>query len=154
MKNSIDINQLNENSFYSKASPTKIDYKKLSPYFAFRSHDVIQHTLRQTTQLAKSTIHYPMRCHLKSRFQMLRHKRLNEVIATDTYFVNEKSIEGYHYAQVFFGMSSKMLYVAGMKTESEFADVYLDFIRKCGIPSALRRDNAKSEMIQRVKDIH
>jgi hypothetical protein len=40
-------------------------------------------------------------------------------------------------------MSSKMLYVAGMKAELEFADVYLDFIRKYGIPSALRRDNAK-----------
>jgi hypothetical protein len=51
-------------------------------------------------------------------------------------------------------MTSKMLYVAGMKTESEFADVYLDFIRKYGIPSALRRNNAKSEMSQRVKDIH
>jgi hypothetical protein len=51
-------------------------------------------------------------------------------------------------------MTSKMMYVAGMKTESEFADVYLDFIRKCGIPSALRRDNVKSEMSQRVKDIH
>jgi hypothetical protein len=54
----------------------------------------------------------------------------------------------------FFGMTSKMLYVAGMKTESEFADVYLDFIRKYVFPSALRRDNAKSEMSQRVKDIH
>jgi hypothetical protein len=51
-------------------------------------------------------------------------------------------------------MISKMLYVAGMKTESEFADVYSNFIRKYGIPSALRRDNAKSEMSQRVKDIH
>jgi hypothetical protein len=51
-------------------------------------------------------------------------------------------------------MTSKMLYAAGMKTESEFADVYLDFIRKYGIPSVLRRDNAKSEMIHRVKDIH
>jgi hypothetical protein len=51
-------------------------------------------------------------------------------------------------------MTSKMLYVAGMKTESEFADVYLDFIRKCGFTSALRRDNAKSEMSQCVKDIH
>jgi hypothetical protein len=69
-------------------------------------------------------------------------------------FANEKSIEGYHCAQVFFGMTSKMLYVAGMKTESEFFDVYLDFIRKYDIPSALRRDNAKSEMNQRVKDIH
>jgi hypothetical protein len=71
-----------------------------------------------------------MRRHLKSRFQILRHKRLNEVIATDTYFTNEKSIEGYHCAQVFFRITSKMLYVAGMKTESDFADVYLDFIRK------------------------
>jgi hypothetical protein len=51
-------------------------------------------------------------------------------------------------------MTSKMLYVAGMKTESEFAEVYLDFVRKCGIASALRRNNAKSEMIQRVQDIH
>jgi hypothetical protein len=51
-------------------------------------------------------------------------------------------------------MTSKMLYVAGMKTESESADVYLDFIKKCDIPSALRRENAKSEMSQSVKDIH
>jgi hypothetical protein len=42
-----------------------------------------------------------MRLHLKSRFQMLWNKRLHEVIATDTYFANEKSIEGYHCAQVF-----------------------------------------------------
>jgi hypothetical protein len=71
-----------------------------------------------------------MRRHLKSCFQILIHKMLNEVIATDTYFANEKSIEGYHCVQVFFGMTSKMLYVAGMKTESKCADVYLDFIRK------------------------
>jgi hypothetical protein len=64
-----------------------------------------------------------MRCHLKSCFQILRHTRLNEVIATDTYFANEKSIEGYHCAQVFFGMTSKMLYITGMKIESEFPDV-------------------------------
>jgi hypothetical protein len=38
---------------YSKALPRKIDFEKLSPYFAFRPHDVIQHTLQQTTQLAK-----------------------------------------------------------------------------------------------------
>jgi hypothetical protein len=101
MKNANDLNQLNKDSFYSKSLPAKIDHEKLSSYFAFRLHDVIQHTLRQTTQLSKSTIHYPMKSHLKSLFQMLRHKRLNEVIATDTCFENEKSIEGYHYAQVF-----------------------------------------------------
>jgi hypothetical protein len=74
MKNIDGINQFNKDSFYSKAIPTKADYETLSPYFAFRPHDVMQHTLRQKPQLAKSTIHYPMRHHLKSRFQMLRHK--------------------------------------------------------------------------------
>jgi hypothetical protein len=65
-----------------------------------------------------------------------------------------KSIEGFYSAQVFFGMTSKMLYVACRKNESEFADVYLDFIRQHGIPSAIRRDNAKSEMSQRVRQFH
>jgi hypothetical protein len=139
---------------YSKALPSNIDYERLSPYFALRPHDLIQNTLRKTTQLAKSTIHYPMRRHLKSRFQMFSHKRLNEVIATDTYFASERSIKGYYCAQVLFGMTSKSLFITGMKIESEFPDVYLDFIRQNGIPSALRRDNAKSEMSQRVKQIH
>jgi hypothetical protein len=84
MKNANDINQLKKDSFYIKALLAKIDYEKLSPYFAFRPHDIIQHTLRQITLLSKSTIHYPMRCHLKSRFQILRYKRLNRVISTDT----------------------------------------------------------------------
>jgi hypothetical protein len=47
-----------------------------------------------------------------------------------------------------------MYYAACMKTESEFSDAYLDFIRKCGISLALQRDNVKSEMSKRVKDIH
>jgi hypothetical protein len=39
---------------------------------------------------------------LKRWFQMLRHIGLNEVIATYTYFANEKSIEVYDCAQVIF----------------------------------------------------
>jgi hypothetical protein len=51
-------------------------------------------------------------------------------------------------------MTSKMLNVAGMKTDSEFPDVYLDFTRQHGIPLALRRDNTKLEMSQCVRQIH
>jgi hypothetical protein len=54
MKNANDIYKLNLDSFNSKALPAKIDYEKLSPYFEFLPHDVIQHILRQRTQLAKS----------------------------------------------------------------------------------------------------
>jgi hypothetical protein len=75
-------------------------------------------------------------------------------MATDTYFESDRSIEGYYCAKVFFGETSKSLFVKGMKTESEFPDVYFDFIRQIGIPAALRRDNTKSEMSQRVKQIH
>ena len=47
-----------------------------------------------------------------------------------------------------FGMTSKCLFVAGM-----IPDVYLNFIRQNGIPFALRRDNAKSEMNQGARKI-
>ena len=85
---------------------------------------------------------------------MLKQPRLNEVVATDTYFSTVKSIEDYHCAQVFFGCSSKLLHVEGMKTESEFPDAHMDFIWKHGIPHTLWRDNAKSENSQKVKEIH
>jgi hypothetical protein len=109
----------------------------LSPHFTFRPHEVIQHTIRKTTQLPKSIIYRSMRCHLKSRIQILQQKRLNENISTETYFASEKSIEGYYCAQAFFVMTSKMLHMAGMKNASEFPDVYLDLIRKHGIQSSL-----------------
>jgi hypothetical protein len=51
-------------------------------------------------------------------------------------------------------MTSKKLHVAGMKTESEFSDRYLYFIRKYGIPPALWSDNLKSEMSQRIRKVH
>jgi hypothetical protein len=119
---------LSMDSNYSKALPSNIYYERLSPFFAFRTHDVIQNTLRQPKHLAKYTIHYPMRRHLINQFQMFRHKRLNKVIATDTYFAGDRSLEGYYCAQVFFDMTSKSLYVAVMKTESKFPDVFRDFI--------------------------
>jgi hypothetical protein len=73
---------INTDPRYSKALHSQVDYERL--YFAFRSDDIIQNTLRQTTQ-SKATIHYPMRHYLKRRFQLLRHKRLNELINTDTF---------------------------------------------------------------------
>jgi hypothetical protein len=72
--------------------------------------------------------------HLKSCFQMLRHIRLNGIIM---YFASVESFDGYRCAQVFFGMASNSLYAAGMITESEFSEVFLDFILQYGIPSTI-----------------
>jgi hypothetical protein len=49
-------------------------------------------------------------------------------------------------------MTSKMLHVVGMKTES--ARCILDFIKHHVITSALQHDDAKSEMSKRVRQIH
>jgi hypothetical protein len=51
-------------------------------------------------------------------------------------------------------MTSNLLNVAGMKTESEYPDVFLDFIKQHGILSALQIDDTKSEMSWRVQHIH
>ena len=89
-----------------KAKPEKFDHEKLKPYFAHHPVEVIRHTLRRTTQLAKSIIRFPMRKDFKSRFQMLRKKRLNEIVSTDTYFSSVKSLEGHWCAQCFHGNAS------------------------------------------------
>jgi hypothetical protein len=56
---------------------------------AFSPYDVIKYTLEQSKDVDRSTIHYPMCCHLKIRFQILRNERINEVIATNSYFAHE-----------------------------------------------------------------
>ena len=124
-------------SKYTQAIPNKQHIARLEKYFAFRPPEVIRKTLARTTQLAKAVVRFPLRRHLKSRFQMLRWPRLNEVVATDTYFSSVKSIEGYYCSQVFYGLTSKKLHIEGMSTESHFPDAYMDFIRKNGIPHTL-----------------
>jgi hypothetical protein len=46
---------------YCKALASNIYYERLSSYFVFWPHYVIQNTMKQTTQLTKSTINHPMR---------------------------------------------------------------------------------------------
>ena len=143
-----------KNPALHRVVPTKFDYEALRPYFGYRPTEVVRETIRQTTQLATSIIRFPMRRHFKSRFQMLRKKRLNEVVATDTYFSKVRSLEGYHCAQVYFGCTSKTIDVFGMKSKSEFPDTYKDFLRERGIPHTLRRDNAKEEDSSAIKEIN
>ena len=141
-------------SKFSRALPKNIDYSKLVPYFAYQPIEIIQRTLENTTQLARATIQHPLQRHLKSRFHMLRKQQLNEVVAMDTYFSTLRSLEGYTCSQVFFGCTSQLLYVVGMRTEAEFPDAYGDFLRDYGIPHTLRRDNAKSQQNPEVLQLH
>ena len=69
----------------------------------------------------------------------------------DRYYVRRSHNDrGYTCAQVFFGMTSKVINVYGMKSKSEFPQVYTDFLRTEGIPTVLRRDNAPEEQSAKV----
>ena len=48
----------------------------------------------------------------------------------------------------------KVLNIEGMKTESDFPDVYMDHLCQYGLPHTLKRDNAKCEDSERTKVIN
>jgi hypothetical protein len=125
--------------------------EKYQAHLAYLPLDVIKRTFDCTTQLATTIVtHYPMRRHMKSRFPQLNRRRLSETVATDTYFSNYRGLRGHTCAQVFFGLTSHMINVYGMRTESEFPGVYQDFLREEGAPSILRRDNSQTQTGKKV----
>ena len=90
---------------------------------------------------------------MKSRFAWLNRFRLNEKVSTDTICANCRAIGGATCAQIFYGMTSHVINVYGMKSEGEFPDVYSDFLRNEGIPTVLRRDNASVQKSRTVQDL-
>ena len=116
------------------------NWELLQEKLAFFPKDVVMETIKRTTQLARYVQIFPMRKHIKSMFQMLRRKRINETQSTDTYFSSEKSIEGYTMAQAFYGCTSGAIHVYGMKSKGEFYQVYQEHLKEVGIPHTLRRD--------------
>src|SRR5688500_20329216 len=84
--------------------------------------------------------------HIKPRFPHMNVTRINETVSTDPLYANCRSIyHGFTMAQIFFDTKSHTFYVYEIKSRAEFPNIYKDFIREHGAPSALRRDNARSE---------
>ena len=121
------------------------DAEKLRPYLAYLPIKVIQETLKRTTQAAKAIVYFPLVRHVASRFAWMNRFRLREKVSTDTMFSNCTAIGGATCAQVFYGTTSCIANVYGMKSKSEFPQVYSDFLRNEGIPTVLRRNNAPEE---------
>eukprot|EP00978_Attheya_sp_CCMP212_P034445 scaffold144187_cov61-Attheya_sp.AAC.1 len=137
-----------------QSSPSKIDYNAIRPYLGFQTIDRIKKTLAKTTQWAKTITHIPIRRHLKARNPCFNVKRLDESVSTDPIFSSYRDVSGATCGQVFFGMSSKVFNIYGMHGKGEFPKTYLDFIRHEGPPRVLRRDNAKEENSEEVKNIN
>ena len=100
------------------AAPNRVrkmfpDLAKLKPFFGWESTDKIKTMLDKTTQHHRGVIHYPFRKHFKSRYPGANVPRLNEWVATDTFFNDTPAMDdgvpghgGCTMLQVFYGLTS------------------------------------------------
>ena len=133
----------------------EIDPRRLQPYLGYRPIRVIKKTLEKTTQMAKMTLRHPLQRHCKPRNPHMNVTRIDETFSTDPFFANVRSLgNNYMGAQVFYGTKSHAIFIYGFRKKGEFPQLYRDFIREHGAPSALRRDNAKEEKSEEVIEIN
>ena len=134
------------------------DAVKLQPYLGWRPLEVVQRTLENTTQLAHQLISTPMKDHIMGLYKFLNRPRLDEVVATNTFFSSARNVTGATCAQVFYGLSSHFVNVYGMASEQNRPDCLDDFLRKEGAPNDIRSDNLNMERwqtrwLQQIRDL-
>jgi hypothetical protein len=141
-------------------SPHERDFEALRPLFGWVPAERIKKTLEATTQFARNTLVLPFRKHFKTRFPAANVPRLDEVVATDTFFAAEPALDdgvpghaGVKMVQMYCGKTSQITYAAPMHKESEMPNTLNDFIRKLGAMRGLFSDNARAQTSLRVKDI-
>ena len=74
-----------------KEKPPDID--KIRPCLGWTPKEVIEKTLEATTNYARNSLRLPMRQHYKAQNRALYVRRLQETVATDTFFSSEKSLK-------------------------------------------------------------
>jgi hypothetical protein len=145
---------------YQNQRQNQPDVEQLSPNLGFVPSLCIQHTLENTTQFAWLVTRLPLRQHFKSRFPAANVGRLNEVVATDTYFSDTAALDvgllghgGKTMGQLFCGCQSLITDVYPMRRESNNSDTVKDFIRQNDIPNSLFSNNAKSQIGKAIHEI-
>lgn len=138
---------------FRSVARNKLDLEKLSSNFGFIPIKRIEHTLDHTTQFARLDTRLPLRKHFKSRFPAANVSRLNETVATDTYFSDTPALDdgimghgGTDKLQLYCGCTSLLTAVYPMRRESHMVGTLEDFIRQYGAPNALFSDNAKTQI--------
>lgn len=128
----------------------------LQPMLLYKPIEVIKRTLETTTQWATALVTYPLQHHHASRFPWSNKSRLQEEIATDTYFCQVRGIDGSNCCQLFLGLISRMINVYPMcsKEATNVVHAYQDFMRNEGIPEGLHRDLAPEQKVDAIIDIN
>ena len=130
--------------------------EQIQPYLIYKPIEVIKRTLEATTQWATAIMTYPLQHHHASRFPWNNRSRLQEEVATDTYFCQVRGIDGSNCCQLFLGLMSKMinLYPMYSKEKTHIVNAYKDFMQYEGIPEGLHRDLTPEQKVDDIIDIN
>lgn len=141
----------------SKHTP---NLEAMRPYFGWVPLHRIQRTFDATNRFACADRRLPMRKHFKTRFPVANVNRLEDIVATDTFFSNTPAhydgILGHGGAtmvQLYTGVKIQYTKAYPMGSETEMPGTFEDFIRKVGAPTALFSNNAKSQIGTAVRNI-
>ena len=133
----------------TEKTPSDIPLVEWRKRLAMLPEEVVKKTLENTTcfYLHVDNDHRDdPRRHYKSTLKGIRHRRRNEVVATDTFFPSVSSSQGHTCSQFFVGQKSNKWAVYPLKKESQNFTALQDHCRDAGLPDAIRSDNARSEL--------
>jgi hypothetical protein len=135
-------------------------FEQLRPNFGWISAERIKATLAATTQFGRTVVRFPFRMHFKTRFPAANVDRLNDAVATDTFFSNTPAVNdgipghgGVTMAQIFCARNSQLGLAVPMRSEKDMPQTIHEWIRTYGAPNMLISDNAKVEIGKTVQDI-
>ena len=140
------------------ANPTRMrpkppEVERIRQCLGWKPHEVVEKTMKATTQYVRNSLRLPMRQHFKTRNRALFVNRLRETVCTDTFFSSVKALNGETCVQLYVGKTSALTEVFGMTSESQMYETLQDFIIKWGAPNCLFSDGAKAEFSKNVKRI-
>ena len=132
-----------------------LDINNLKPYFLWLPHDVIQETIRRTTQYGRMTPDpTPLKVKYKSQSPAVNIRRRNEPVSSDVVYSDTPAVDnGSTAAVLFFGTKTMVTTGHGIKSDAQFVDAFEDEIRERGAMDKLITDGAQYEKSSRVKDI-
>ena len=127
------------------------DIQSLRKYLNWISPERVLTTLKNTTQWFRAKMQNRLKRHYKTRFPAANVPRLNEDVATDTFFsdvpAHDDGIPGHGgctMVQIYVGIVSHLTQAYPMKSENQIVNTLRDFIRFWGAPNNLKSDNAKA----------
>jgi hypothetical protein len=134
-----------------KRSP---DFQLLRPFFGWMSADIIQKTFEHTTQYARLLTGTMLKKAFRSPHPALNVYRRNEDVACDIVYSDVPAIfDGSTAAVIFFGTSSKVTDVHGIKRDNQLANTLEDTIIQRGAPNRLLSDRGQAIISHKVEDI-